>query len=369
MILFNYRDLVKRKSRVTILVPGLYDTQGGNLMYCINWAYEASKYTDFVSYSVPQNIVKFTNNYETVIINDMTNRKLISYIIGLFKVIFPLEIISKAFVPYRKIQGDVDLIHIPLYFIHNDILIFYLLKKYPEVKLMYTLHDPTPHLEKKGKWFVRVIADRSNKRVIKLAQKNKKRLFIHIHSKLIVPEYLKNTCSVVVHQHPLPAINNSIKTIKRRGNSIRIGFLGQIHEYKGIDILFNAFKLLEENIEHDMLDKVEIVVAGSGSLDKDKWEALRFRITLKNYFLKDEEFISIMNSCDCIVLPYIEATQSGVAAMANSLNKPIICTDTGALKEMVEASSNPNSRLIQANNPHALYEAILQFVSTHGIED
>ena len=52
-------------------------------------------------------------------------------------------------------------------------------------------------------------------------------------------------------------------------------------------------------------------------------------------YKSDEELLAYFSECNFVVLPYKEASQSGVLLTALSLGKPVIATKVGALPEVV----------------------------------
>jgi hypothetical protein len=54
----------------------------------------------------------------------------------------------------------------------------------------------------------------------------------------------------------------------------------------------------------------------------------------------DEEFEDLIASADVVVLPYIEASQSGVIPIAIHHNRFIVCSSAGALREQVRGYKN-----------------------------
>src|SRR5437868_5764195 len=81
-----------------------------------------------------------------------------------------------------------------------------------------------------------------------------------------------------------------------------------------------------------------ILIAGQGE------DFERYRRMMKNpeRFLVDNEYISELRAqeyfqrASVVVLPYIEASQSGVIPLAYSAGKPVVATEVGGLPEMVE---------------------------------
>lgn len=113
-------------------------------------------------------------------------------------------------------------------------------------------------------------------------------------------------------------------------------FFGLIREYKGLDILLEAFGKLGEGYR--------LIVAGEpyGSFGKyaDIIGRLPSRddIHLFTDFIPDSEVPAFFSAADAVVLPYRSATQSGISSVACHFEVPMIVTDVGGLKETVGES-------------------------------
>ena len=113
-------------------------------------------------------------------------------------------------------------------------------------------------------------------------------------------------------------------------------FFGLIREYKGLDILLEAFSRLD--------DSYQLLVAGEpyGSFDKYQYiidrSPARDRIHLFLHYIKDSEVKEYFSASDLVVLPYRSATQSGIGATALNFGLPVIVTDVGGLKQSVGES-------------------------------
>lgn len=109
-------------------------------------------------------------------------------------------------------------------------------------------------------------------------------------------------------------------------------FFGLIREYKGLDILLEAFKSVK-------LDNVKLIIAGEFYENKEKYEplfaALGDRVILHDRFIADADVKYYFSTTDALVLPYRTATQSGVTQIAYNFFTPMIVTDVGGLPEIV----------------------------------
>ena len=110
-------------------------------------------------------------------------------------------------------------------------------------------------------------------------------------------------------------------------------FFGLIRQYKGLDILLEAFKGLD--------DSYQLIVAGEpyGSFDQyqdiiDK-SGCADRIKLFPQYIKDSEVKKYFSAADVTVLPYRSATQSGISSVSYHFEVPMIVTSVGGLKETI----------------------------------
>lgn len=127
---------------------------------------------------------------------------------------------------------------------------------------------------------------------------------------------------------------------------------GRVVRYKGIEVLCRAERLLAER-----LSGYELVVAGEGDPSFFMEDiGPSGRVTLLNRFLADEEVAALFRRARLVVLPYTEASQSGVLAIAFAFGKPAIVTTVGGLPEAV--AFGKAGLLVPPNDEAALAEAI-----------
>jgi glycosyltransferase involved in cell wall biosynthesis len=109
-------------------------------------------------------------------------------------------------------------------------------------------------------------------------------------------------------------------------------FFGRISPYKGLKYLAEAWQVIKETNRD-----ARLIVAGSGTfnfdimvLQSDTW------VEIHNRHIDNSELVRFIQRAAVVVLPYIEATQSGVVMTAYAFNKPVVATNVGALPEVVE---------------------------------
>ena len=107
-------------------------------------------------------------------------------------------------------------------------------------------------------------------------------------------------------------------------------FFGRIDEYKGLGRLLRAYDECSKSYP--------LVIAGSGTLSVEESSLLgkASGVVVLNRFISDGEMIWLFEHCLCVCLPYIEASQSGVLAMAYQYGKPVIVSDLDGLTEFVD---------------------------------
>ena len=110
-------------------------------------------------------------------------------------------------------------------------------------------------------------------------------------------------------------------------------FFGLIREYKGLDILLQAFNLLDE--------RYQLVIAGEpyGSFERYRKLIDTGRDPASVYvfsdYIRDSEVKNYFSAADLTVLPYRSATQSGISSVSCHFGVPMVVTDVGGLRETI----------------------------------
>lgn len=123
-------------------------------------------------------------------------------------------------------------------------------------------------------------------------------------------------------------------------------FFGFIRKYKGLDILFDAMKVLQPStINHQPstfnIQQPKLLVAGEFYEDRKSYDeqieqlGIRESLILKTDFIPDSEVKYYLCAADVVVQPYRNATQSGVTPLAYHFEKPMIVTNVGGLPSLV----------------------------------
>lgn len=108
-------------------------------------------------------------------------------------------------------------------------------------------------------------------------------------------------------------------------------FFGRIDKYKGLDRLLRVYSKSNNGLPR-------LVIAGAGKLRRTESELLSecANVVLINRYIADGEMNWLFSNCSAVVLPYVEASQSGVLTMAYHFGKPVVVSDLPGLTEFVE---------------------------------
>jgi glycosyltransferase involved in cell wall biosynthesis len=134
----------------------------------------------------------------------------------------------------------------------------------------------------------------------------------------------------------VPTPGGSVTSMPRRraaGARLRLVLPGRLLRYKGVDV----FCLLVQRLRAAGVPVVA-EIAGSGPALTPALHDLADQagITLTDRWLSEDELIATIARHDLVVLPYREATQSGIIPLAYSLGIPVVATRVGGLAEQVQ---------------------------------
>ena len=139
-------------------------------------------------------------------------------------------------------------------------------------------------------------------------------------------------------------------------------FFGRIWEYKGLEYLIRA----QPKITARFPD-AKIIIGGRGD-DFQRYRDMMVdvsRFEIHNRWISDEERAQMFERASVVVLPYIEATQSGVVPIAYTHLKPVIATRTGGLPDCVEHGKT--GLLVPPRDEDAIADAIIQLLADHDL--
>lgn len=118
-------------------------------------------------------------------------------------------------------------------------------------------------------------------------------------------------------------------------------FFGFIRDYKGLDILLEAWAQLKAD---NRTSGRKLLVAGEYYGNRDKYEAMILKLGLESDIIVRDSYIPeddvryYFSASSLVVQPYRSATQSGVTQIAYHFAVPMIVTNVGGLAEIVPDS-------------------------------
>jgi len=130
-------------------------------------------------------------------------------------------------------------------------------------------------------------------------------------------------------------------------------FFGLIRNYKGLDLLLQAFSNLSN--EFSLLIAGEVYgdeITYTNLIAKSKNKNIHF----VNQFIDEQDVKLYFSVADLCVLPYKSATQSGIQALANSFCLPVLISNVGGLAE--DIVDEKNGFILNDVNPLAIQNKI-----------
>lgn len=262
------------------------------------------------------------------------------------KIEFVIDFLKKS--SYRELERQInhfhpDAIYLPMISL-NARKFKKSFEKYP---LITTVHDYVQHPGMKNpisNFIFKSIEKKSTKFVV-LTKKFRPLL----SSKYLIPE--KNIAYIPHANFTYYNLNGKQPEYSLKN---RILFFGRITKYKGVSVLLEAMcEIITNN------DKIILDIVGNGNLNQRDMDIIKNhsdRIRLINKWVSDDEVWDYFSSADLTILPYIEASQSGVVAISYSCGRTVIATATGGLEEQVVPGGGI---VIPPKDSHALANAIL----------
>lgn len=226
---------------------------------------------------------------------------------------------------------------------------------FPKAKKIVACHDPIPHSGEKYKianWLCGVdsayqaadeIIVHTEKFICDVEKRYKKSGHVH-YLPFGRPDYYKN-------------IGKKRIAVRYRPDTMNFIFFGRISRYKGLDLLAEAYRNV--SAQHS---GVTLTIAGDGDFAPYRRAYGQLRnVTVINRWICDDEVESIFTGNNLVaVLPYTDATQSGVALVAMNYGVPVIATDTGGLSEQVE--DGVTGILVQPGDSRKLAEKMVMLM-------
>lgn len=133
---------------------------------------------------------------------------------------------------------------------------------------------------------------------------------------------------------------------------------GLLRPYKGIDVLLRAWRGVEDQAP---IEEAELWIAGLPKMDLAGLRAeLPPGVRLDARYIDEQELPAYFERADLIVLPYLQADQSGVLFAALAFGKPLLLSDVGGFPELAEDTGA--ARVVPAGDALALGAALRELL-------
>lgn len=171
---------------------------------------------------------------------------------------------------------------------------------------------------------------------------------------------------ILLEPHPIydnfgdiESMDVSRKKLQLDSEDFIVLFFGFIRDYKGLDLILEA--MADESIK---AKRIKLLVAGEFYGNEEFYMNLYKKLGLENIiwrteFIKDDDVKYYFGASNCVILPYKNATQSGITQVAFHFLKPMIATNVGGLGDFVK--DNYIGYLTEPN-PSSLAHTILKYV-------
>jgi len=142
-------------------------------------------------------------------------------------------------------------------------------------------------------------------------------------------------------------------------DKLRLLFFGKIRKYKGLSLFLEALSHIKDKIPFKATIAGEFYVAPVPYRKAAERMGLSEHLTWRERYIPNEEVPGLFRRADLVVLPYLEATQSGVVPVAYQFEVPVIASDVGGLSEVV--LEGRTGYLVPIGDAEAIAERILKF--------
>lgn len=137
---------------------------------------------------------------------------------------------------------------------------------------------------------------------------------------------------------------------------------GLLRPYKGLEVALAAFREVAAALPTATLVVAGFAPEGSAALAARVAElGLAARVRLELRWLSELDLECHLAACDVVVLPYLEASQSGIGSLAISCERAVVASRVGGLSEMV--GEEESGLLVAPGEPAALASALLPLLA------
>ncbi len=233
--------------------------------------------------------------------------------------------------------------YFPMFHHWNPMLIQ--LCRWLNMEVIFTVHDGILHIGEQRDWEQRLLNF--------CIRKSHKLVFLSQHVKKLTRQEIGFSAASTLIPHPLLDLNVGGSLERKLSAKPSLLFLGRVVDYKGVDLLLEAVADLPQG----SLSKLTIAGRNYSNVNLDREGNTPLSIICR--WLEEREITELLSTHDILVLPYKEASQSGIVTLGITAAIPMICTNVGGLNEQLSG----DEALFTEPSVEKLREAILKLIS------
>ncbi|MCH7817942.1 MAG: glycosyltransferase [Candidatus Marinimicrobia bacterium] len=228
-------------------------------------------------------------------------------------------------------------------------------------KRIFICHNVRPHEESMIDSFL-------SRRVFK----NVDRFIVHSEEDKVNLLEIRPDAVIEKNFHPLYDIfENSGKHKTERRNDKKtpsnILFFGYIRKYKGLEYLLKAMPKILNEVDVRLTVAGEFYDEKQPYLDLIEEHGLSNKIDIIDKYIPNEEVEGYFMNSDLVVIPYRDATQSGIIQISYSFGVPVVVTRVGGLPEVVH--DGETGYIVEPGSSNAVADAVIDFFKNNKSEE
>ncbi|HCX01595.1 MAG TPA: hypothetical protein DHO02_04165 [Syntrophaceae bacterium] len=211
---------------------------------------------------------------------------------------------------------------------NGELETFALAVRFHRVPIVVTIHDVTPHPGADSRSATR-------RKIIRGLVKWRAGV-IHLHGEVLHNKFKELLPALAGKVSVIPHGTLSLFKYWEKGaiekEPLTCLFFGRMEKYRGLDNLIKIGRILKKTAPG-----IKIIVAGTGTeLEKYKTEMMELGIfEVHDAFIPNKDVFCYFRRASLLLLPYHEASQSGVVSMGFPFGVPVVATAVGSIPEVV----------------------------------
>jgi glycosyltransferase involved in cell wall biosynthesis len=221
------------------------------------------------------------------------------------------------------------------------------------IRVIVIAHDADPHPGERRPVFDRLVRHeiRHADRVVTLSD--------HVANRLLARGDIARDRLTPLF-HPIFRFTAARQREDRPHSPFRLLFFGRILPYKGVPELLDAYaQLRARGVD------LTLRIAGRGRIAVPPECLGQPGLRLDRGWVPPDAIADLLAGADAIVLPYLEASQSGVAAAAYGAGLPVAATPVGGLAEQV--TDGLTGVIAAGTSADDIADAIVRLIETPGL--